>query len=104
MKNRNPRDWLNRTPLHFAAINGHMSVCRLILSNVENKNPGDDDGVTPLDFANENGHLEEYQAIMNLPECKKKNLSSNYLTPSQLASKNYYDNYPTVVVKVASNQ
>ena len=40
--------WSGWTPLHEAAINGHVEVCRLILENIEEKNPNDNYGRTPL--------------------------------------------------------
>ena len=71
-----------------------MSICELILSQIENKNPKDDDGKTPLDWATESGHLEKYQEIMKLLKSKKPYFNLDYLTPMQRASKNYWDNHP----------
>ena len=39
------------TVLHFAAINGHLDVCQLIIKNVENKNPVDNSRRTPKKIA-----------------------------------------------------
>ena len=46
------------TPLHYAAKEGHLDVCRLILERVEDKNPEAIGGWTPLHSAADNGHLE----------------------------------------------
>ena len=52
------------TPLHYAAQNGLLEVCKLILENVEDKNPVGLDRWTPLDFAAENGHIEICELIL----------------------------------------
>ena len=48
------------TPLHLAARNGHIDVCRLIMKNVWNKNPKLF-GATPRKLAYENDHMEIYE-------------------------------------------
>ena len=62
------------TPLHLAAKNGHIEVCRLIISHLEDKNPKSSQDITPLHFAakaeNPNG-LNIYRLIMN--EVDEKN-------------------------------
>ena len=47
---KNPRDNLGNTPLHAAALWGHVEVFELILANVEEKNPSNNRGQTPKDF------------------------------------------------------
>ena len=48
VKDKNPSNPQNgRTPLHYAALNGHLKICRLIRANVKDKNPEDFKGVTP---------------------------------------------------------
>ena len=42
------------TPLHEAAGNGHLSLCKFIMENLEDKNPEDSDGFTPLHLAAQN--------------------------------------------------
>ena len=53
---------IGKTPLHEAASNGRLEVCRLIIDSVRDKNPERDDGVTPLDLAISKGHKK----VMNL--------------------------------------
>ena len=36
---KNPPDTLNVTPLHIAANQGRLNVCKLIIKSVKNKNP-----------------------------------------------------------------
>ena len=38
-------------------MNGHLSVCHLILENVDDKNPKNNSGLTPLQFAARYNHL-----------------------------------------------
>ena len=38
---KNPANSKGQTPLHFAAKEGHMEVCQLIMENFQDKNPGD---------------------------------------------------------------
>ena len=61
------------TPLHLAAKNGHLSVCKLIIENVFDKNPtGPEYGYskrinhwTPLHLAAHNGHFTVCELIIN---------------------------------------
>ena len=53
LQDKNPKSIGNSTPLHQAALNGHLDVCELICNNVQNKNPEDDEGKTPLQIAHE---------------------------------------------------
>jgi ankyrin repeat protein len=57
-----------KTPLHWAALMGHLEIVKLILENLEhinNKNPVSLDGWTPLECAAQHGHLEIVQLIEN---------------------------------------
>ena len=61
---------LGKTPLHYAAQNGHYGVCKLIIDNTLYKNPVTtkqkvtETGVTPLHWAARFGHLEVCKLIM----------------------------------------
>ena len=56
-ENKNPADAIGETPLHYAAMSGHLDVCRLLLENCgDQKNPVSNLGRTPLDHASRNGH------------------------------------------------
>ena len=41
-------------PLHIAAQNGHLEVCKLLFKKMEEKNPQNTNGETPLQIASEN--------------------------------------------------
>ena len=49
-------DCFGNTPLHKAAINGHLSVVELLIDNVKNKNPENDYKDTPFKMAARYGH------------------------------------------------
>ena len=51
------------TVLHEAAIEGHLEICKLIVSEVNDKNPLDNQGRTPLHLAAMQGHFEIYKFI-----------------------------------------
>ena len=61
-----------QTPLHSAARNGHLDICKFILLNiglkdVSNCNPKSKTGETPLHCAAEFGHLEVFELISSYP-------------------------------------
>merc|ERR1719295_2243921 len=58
------------TPLHDAAKNGQLEICRLIIENIEEKNPHDACGNTPLLCAVMEGHLEVCRLIIDHVEDK----------------------------------
>ena len=55
-KYANPKDKSGETPLHWAAWNGNIYICQMIIENVVDKNPKDNGGYTPLHIAAEKGH------------------------------------------------
>ena len=58
------------TPLHFAAQNGHLEVCKLIMDNITDKNPANVEGEKPFHFAAKKGQLAVCQFML-------ENLSDN---------------------------
>ena len=38
VEDKNPQNYDKKTPLHYAAIKGHLKICKFIIGNVENKN------------------------------------------------------------------
>ena len=56
-----------RTPLHEAAINGHLEIYKIIAERVKEINPKDRNGNTPLRLAEEKGHHEICRLIRSLP-------------------------------------
>ena len=52
------------TPLHMAAMNGHLEVCKLV-RYVKDKNPRDYAGNTPLHLAAIDGHSAVYKLLVD---------------------------------------
>ena len=52
------------TPLHMAAKNGHIEICKIILEKIVDKNPKDNSDWTPLHKAAGNGHVEVCKLIL----------------------------------------
>ena len=61
--NEDPGDQ-GETPLHKAAKNGHVKICKLILENVVDKCPISEKGMTPLHWSARCGHSETCQMIL----------------------------------------
>ena len=65
VEDKNPRDRHGRTPLHYAAKEGKIEICEMILDVVEDKNPKDSNQMTPLHLAAKMGHLEICKNILD---------------------------------------
>ena len=88
-ENKSPRTVDGSTPLHYAASNGHLEMCRIILDlkddMIDEKNPKNVDGNTPLHFAAKVGCSKTLQILMN--EVEEKNPKNNDgFTPLHLAA------------------
>ena len=62
---------LDRSPLHLAASEGHLEVCKLILQQVQDKNPMAHDAVTPLHSAAGIGQVEARIEVFEKSSCLK---------------------------------
>merc|ERR1712004_578899 len=67
-----------RTPLHFAAQQGHLDVVKFLTARIEDKNPADDDGYTCLHGASEKGQL-------NIFKYYKEELNYTDINPGQVS-------------------
>ena len=59
------------TPLHIAAQEGHLEICKLIVKYLIDKNPKKTDGITPLHSAAFKGQLEVCRFLIE--EASEKN-------------------------------
>ena len=67
------------TPLHCAAMRGHVNIRKFILDNVGDKNPANNMGDTPLHYAAKTGQLKVCQLIIShLASQVNKNPRNNY--------------------------
>jgi len=55
----------DRTPLHYAARYGHLSVVEYLVNQKADINAKDGDDYTPLHFSAENGHLSVVEYLIN---------------------------------------
>jgi len=55
----------HRTPLHFAAQNGHFGVVEYLGNQNADINAKDKDNWTPLHYAAQNGHLSVVEYLVN---------------------------------------
>ena len=70
IEEKSPKDYWGRTPLHIAAQNGYLDVCKLIAENIQEKNPQDNFGITPIQTAVDNDQsfiVEYFQTLLELP-------------------------------------
>ena len=76
------------TPLHKAAIFGHLEVFFMVTSRIQNINPRNYEGFTPLHFAAGHGHLPVCQYIIDRVPDKNPRTSEIIWTPLHLAAAN----------------
>ena len=71
---KNPHNFEGNTPLHLAALGGHLEVCKLIFDYVDEKNPDGGYGNTPLHLAVTRGHVDVCKLfIANIDDLKPTN-------------------------------
>ena len=83
-KHKNPGNLDGNTPLHMAALNGHLDICEAILENIDEKNPRNHFGGTPFHSAAARGHTVICQLFIE----KKMPTDSSGETPLHLAANN----------------
>jgi ankyrin repeat protein len=87
--NKNPKDPTWKTPFHWAAQNGFVKICHLIILYSDDKNPGNLMGITPLHVAASKGHLSICHLIIeNMGEDKNPRELRQNNTPFHFAALN----------------
>jgi ankyrin repeat protein len=78
------------TPLHAAAVNGHLINCQLMIENLPDKNPKTDDESTPLYLAAIRGHYEVFKLFFEivLEKNPKMSIERQCKTPFHGAARN----------------
>ena len=95
---RNPRDNHGQTPLHLAAKNGHLNVCKAIIKEANDKNPKDNQGMTPFHFAALVGHEKICKVFMSsVDDYNPKTVDGR--TPISCAAQN---DHSDVVITIAN--
>ena len=87
-----PEPWrigFKNHPLHIAASNGSLSLCKHIIDRTANLNPRTDDGHTPFHFAAQKGHFEVCKLFIEVLDDKNPSHYGRY-TPLHIAAKNGY--------------
>ena len=84
--------------LHRAVANGHLSVCKLLITKLKNKNPKNEFGGSPLDMAATSGHLEICKLIIeNIKITNPKGVNKE--TPLHHAAKRGYLDICKLIIK-----
>jgi len=60
----------NQTPLHWAAINGHLSVVEYLVNHNAEINVKNKDGETPLELAKRYGRLNVVDFLKSRGNCR----------------------------------
>ena len=66
--NKNPIFNSGGSPLHLAAENGHVELCRMIMDEIEDIFPKTEDKTTPLHLATRGGHTAVKDLILEYVE------------------------------------
>ncbi len=58
------------TPLHYAAYQGHLKLCKLLVERGANLNLINGDGCTPLFLASQQNRVDVVRYLLNRPDCQ----------------------------------
>ncbi|KAJ8543342.1 hypothetical protein K7X08_005865 [Anisodus acutangulus] len=82
----NSNDYQGRTPLHIAAIHGHVEVIQFLVSVGSDTHMLDAQGWTPLHFAAHQGHVEAVGFLLNHSTIAKYTVTKQGKTAYELAT------------------
>lgn len=91
--NPNATDELGRTPLHWAAWNGHTGIVKILIEEGANPNATDNDGWTPLHYAASDGQIEAAKLLIEAGS-NPKAIDIEGKTPLHIAVE---EEYPEIV-------
>ena len=88
LTNKNPGNKYGETPFHYAAKNGRLAICQLMLDTLSDKNPATKSlRITPLHYAAQHGHVAICKIIMeNIVDKNPGTKGSQPLTPLSVAT------------------
>ena len=80
------RDNDSRTPLHIAALQGHLETVKLLLECGADRNIRDDENKTPLDLASDNDKLDVANFLSRSAIALRKKLTQmrHHISPQNL--------------------
>ena len=86
----NCKDDYGRTPLHYAVINNHLEVVKILnrYKQHDSINSQDNNGDTPLHYACRNGHLDIAQYLISEAHCDPSCENNDGDTPLHIACRN----------------
>ena len=87
----NYKDDDEMTPFHTAAYNNRLSLCEVIIEQLQDKNPDNCHGLTPLHYAAWGGHLEICKLIMTSVQDKNPGNKKGCTPLHFAASKGHYN-------------
>ena len=97
VEDKNPKGIYGLTPFHIAAREGHLEICKLIISKIKNKSPKDNFGWAPLHYATLKRHYNVCQFLVStIKDPNPKNLFGQ--TPLDFA----LDNNDTKLIHLLS--
>ena len=94
INDKNPRNKSGYTPLHAAALSGHLDIVMYLVDRIDYsvmKNPKNYVGITPLHEAAKMGHINVVKYIVANIDEREKNLINKWgATPLQCALNNQH--------------
>ena len=85
--NPNAPDSYGRTPMYWAAKNGHTEIVKILAPLTDNPNAPDNDGWTPIQGAVANGHKKIVKILEFCKTSKKRKAGASSAKPNKKRAK-----------------